>query len=244
MQTKIRIFIQNSINEGNEIILKDKDYHYAIKVMRAKLNDGIIIISNRNGEFFGTIIAINKKDCTIKINSKVRSFQETKSLFLAFAPIKRIEMIAEKGTELGITDFIPIQTRRTIVSKVNSDKFLSHVKEAVEQCERLDMPSLHEIIKLPKFLEILQPNDILIFCNERTDSTENNAIKVLQRLKQEYKKNGNIYILVGPEGGFSTEELFIIENHKNAHSISLGSNILRAETAVISAITLVKELML
>lgn len=237
---KARLFIKESISKGKQIVLKDKDYNYLINVMRSKIGDSISLINGKDGEFLGKIVAIEKRACIVHADEQIKKFTKLPDLYLAFAPIKRIEMIAEKGTELGVTEFLPIITQRTIVKKVNTNKFQARIKEAVEQCERLDMPAIREITKLPKFINTLQKDDILILCEERSDSNKSKASEILEKLKQKGIK-GKVYALIGPEGGFNPAELDIIKKFSGTHSISLGNRILRTETAVIAILTLIQE---
>jgi 16S rRNA (uracil1498-N3)-methyltransferase len=158
---------------------------------------------------------------------------------LAFAPTKNvaIDFVAKKGVELGVASFQPIITARTIVDKINEKRFCANVKEGLEQCERNDFPQICEIKKLDKFLSDKNSDEkIFILCDESGEASK--ASDILQKISHTKKE---IVILIGPEGGFSADEFTKMRSLKNLHSISLGPRILRADTAMICALTLVQE---
>jgi 16S rRNA (uracil1498-N3)-methyltransferase len=238
---KARVFVKEPVNKGKQIVLKDKDYNYLVNVMWLRVGDPLALIDGKNGEFVGKVLSIKKKECVIDVGECVRRFEQLPELILAFAPIKRIEMIAEKGTELGVTEFLPVMTRRTVVRKVNMERFRSHIKEAVEQCERLDMPVLQAVVKFDKFINGLSADDVVVLCDERMSrGVGGSPSKVLNGIKAKNIK-GKVYVLVGPEGGFSENEFETIKRFSGAYSVSLGHRILRAETAVVVILALVQE---
>jgi 16S rRNA (uracil1498-N3)-methyltransferase len=158
---------------------------------------------------------------------------------LAFALIKnvRIDFVAAKATELGVAKFQPILTQRTIVDKINVERFKANIKEACEQCERNDFPQVLDLKKLNKILTDKSAQDkIFILCDESGE-----ALKASEVLRKIAKTNKEIVILIGPEGGFSEDEFLQMRVLKNLFAISLGPRILRADTAMISALTLVQE---
>jgi 16S rRNA (uracil1498-N3)-methyltransferase len=240
----IRIFTsEKNLCEGLEIKIINGDFEYLSKVMRQKIGNEILIFNGIDGEFKAAISAIEKKFISVKILQKTSELKKVPPITLAFALIKnvRIDFIAAKATELGLASFQPLITRHTIVDKLNFERFNANIKEAVEQCERNDFPQLLEVKKLDKFLaENDVTKKILILCDESHQAAK--ASKVLAKIAQEkISANKEIVILVGPEGGFSAEEFTKMRALKNLFAISLGPRILRADTAIISALTLVQE---
>ena len=158
---------------------------------------------------------------------------------MAFAPVKnvRIDFVASKASELGVRNFQPIITHRTIVDKINEERFKANIKEACEQCGRNDFPQIFAIKKLDNLLKENLENKILILCDESGNGKKASEIfpKILPKNDQE------IIIFIGPEGGFSKEELTKFYSLKNCFLLNLGPRILRADTAIISALTLVQE---
>ncbi len=238
--SKIRLYLDlKIINIGDIIKITDKDFNYLIKVMRQKINDTILIFNGIDGEFLVKICKIAKKDLQILIIEKIADLEILPKITLAFAPVKnvRIDFVAAKACEMGVVNFWPIITQRTIVDKINNERFLANIKEACEQCGRNDVPNLQKITKLGDFFKDKNLDDkILILCDE-----SGNAKKASEVLSKLGLKNKEIVILIGPEGGFSQDEFKMMYEIKNLYAISLGKRILRTDTAIISALALVNE---
>ncbi len=247
----IRLFVEaQAIKPNSTIEINDNDFNYLTKVMRKKTGDELLVFNGADGEWLAEIFEINKRNCLLKIIKQTKEQYFPPHITLAFAPVKnvRIDFVAAKATELGITKFQPIITQHTIVDKVNLEKFVANIKEAAEQCERLDLPAICQPIKLENFLKNLQENQIVILCDESGKGGK--ASEVLENLARanlvaaptiEMSTSREIIILTGPEGGFSKTEFERFNQIKNLHRITLGPRILRADTAIICATTLVQE---
>lgn len=238
---KIRIFIEeNGLYLGKEIKVQDSDFAYLTKVMRQKTGDQIFVFNGCEGEFMAEIFAIEKKSLILQIGEKTSELKLAPSVTLAFALVKnvRIDFVAAKATELGVSRFQPIITKNTIADRINLERFRANVKEACEQCERNDFPAILPLEKLEKFLSKNSDvaNKIFILCDESGHGAK--AGDILPRISA---YDQEVIVLVGPEGGFAKEEFDQMRQLKNLHSISLGPRILRADTAIISALTLVQE---
>ena len=237
---KIRLFIEEkNLSVGAKIKISDADFEYLTKVMRQKIGDKIFLFNGLDGEFEAKIEQIEKKFLSAEIESKISDLKKVPNITLAFAPIKnvRIDFVAAKATELGVSSFQPILTQHTIVDKINLDRFKANVKEACEQCERNDFPLVFDVKKLGSFLnEKDSAQKIFILCDESGEGAK--ASEVLSKINPQEKE---IVILIGPEGGFSASEFSKMRELKNIYPISLGPRILRADTAMISALTLVQE---
>ena len=237
---KIRLFIsEKNLGLGTRIKLRDNDFDYLTKVMRQKIGDRFFIFNGLDGEFVAQITEIEKKSLSVEIGEKISDLKKVPNVTLAFALIKnvRIDFVAEKATELGVARFQPILTQRTIVDKINLERFSANVKEACEQCERNDFPEIFPLKKLENFLNENEiEKKILILCDESGQGAK--ASEVLPPLRDREKE---IVVLIGPEGGFSESEFSKMRQLKNLFAISLGPRILRADTAMISALTLVQE---
>lgn len=246
----IRLFVEAMPIKPNQTIeINDNDFNYLTKVMRKKIGDELLIFNGCDGEWLARISLIDKRMCQIQTIHQNKSQYFPPKITLAFAPVKnvRIDFIAAKATELGVTKFQPIITAHSIVDKINLEKFKANTKEAAEQCERTDLPEVYQAIKLDIFLKNLNKNQILILCDESGNGKK--ASKVLPHiaipeLNQQSNSRGiqnEVIILTGPEGGFSKSEFAKFDTIKNLHKITLGPRILRADTAIISATTLVQE---
>ncbi len=150
---------------------------------------------------------------------------------LLFAPLKgeRLGFLVEKATELGVSNFCPLFTERTVPSQVNFDKLEWRAMEAAEQCERMTLPVFHEMLTLGETLETWNKNIPILFCEERTSSKP--LYDVLSSLSLPCA------FLVGPEGGFSDQEKELLHSYSFVYSVFLGKRILRSETAALAVLS-------
>jgi 16S rRNA (uracil1498-N3)-methyltransferase len=202
--------------------------HYLTKVMRINIGKNFSLF-NQNGEWEARIIKITKGIVEFLIIKKIRSNDNEKEIWLAFAPIKLnyLNLMIQKATELGVTRFIPILTERTIVRKINEKRVNKIIVEASEQSNRLKVPKLEEIVKLDNFLKFNQKTNIIF----GDLNTNNNKLII--------KNTEPLCILIGPEGDFTAKEREKILKLKNIIPLKINENILRAETAAISMISII-----
>ena len=237
---KIRLYLNEILGAGIVLSIAGKDFEYLIRVMRRRVGDEILVFNGRDGEWRGRIVKVEKKFCCVEMvdlvqEQKVLSQGVFPRIALAFAPVKnvRIDFVASKATELGVTRFCPIITARTIVNKVNLSRFKANVKEAVEQCDRMDMPVIEEVIKLKNFLDNLEEDKVLLLCDE-----SGGGKKISEVLAKVDIEDRELVIIIGPEGGFSDEEFAKFDGLKNLFRVTLGSRILRADTAAVAALSM------
>ena len=227
--SNIRLFFSDTLS-ANMIDKLDKDQsHYLSKVMRVKENE-VFSLFNKEGEWEAKILGISKNIVEFKIIKQLRQKEITKELWLAFSPIKSNyqNFMLQKATELGVTKFLPIIFDRTVVRKINKDRLEKIVIEASEQSNRISVPIIEGAQDLNSFLKKNSMN--LIF----TDLNSN--IKKVDKTKFTDKP---VCIIIGPEGDFSETEREKILSFKGVQPIKINDNILRSETAVISAISIV-----
>lgn len=233
-----RIFINDELSLDREIKITDKTFHYIANVMKCKLDSEIILINGKDGEFLSKIVFINNKYLVLKIIEKIKDFLRQPFMGLIFSPIQKIDLLLKGATELGVTNFFPVNTNFTNKSNIKINRIDGNIIEAVEQSERLDLPEVDKIDTLKNTLDrISRENSIIFFCEER--SGKNSPMEVYRNTNVDNKK---IYALVGPEGGFSESEKELIKSYGNVVSITLGNTILRAETAVTSILSILKIL--
>ena len=227
--SNIRLFFSDTLS-ANMIDKLDKNQsHYLSKVMRVKENE-VFSLFNKEGEWEAKVLGIFKNIVEFKIIKQLRQKEITKELWLAFSPIKSNyqNFMLQKATELGVTKFLPIIFDRTVVRKINKDRIEKIVIEASEQSNRINVPTIEEAQDLNGFLKKNSMN--LIF----TDLNSN--IKKIDKSKLTDKP---VCIIIGPEGDFSETEKEKILSFKGVQPIKINENILRSETAVISAISIV-----
>lgn len=230
MQT-YRIYVNQPLIKNNTIVLSDADFHYIKNVIRLKENDIINVFNAKDGEFKAVLKNLTKTFAKIIPLEKLdKEHGVKKNIAVLFAPLKsnNNELVIEKLTELGVNIINPVLTQHAVVRKVKLNRLQLIAKQATEQCQRLDIP---EILEAEDFYVALQkyPDYSVIFCNEYEEKT--NIKEAISNIKIK-----NLLLLFGPEGGFSKQEVDRILNLKNVTSVSLGKNILRAETAIIVAV--------
>ena len=227
--SNIRLFFSDTLSVNMINKLNKDQSHYLSKVMRVKEND-VFSLFNKEGEWEAKILGISKNTVEFKIIKQLRQKEITKELWLAFSPIKSNyqNFMLQKATELGVTKFLPIIFDRTVVRKINKDRIEKIVIEASEQSNRINVPTIEEAQDLNGFLKKNSMN--LIF----TDLNSN--IKKIDKSKFTDKP---VCIIIGPEGDFSETEREKILSFKGVQPIKINENILRSETAVISAISIV-----
>ena len=197
--------------------------------MRVKENE-LFSLFNNKGEWEAKILKISKGLVEFETIKQLRQKENMKDLWLAFSPIKSNyqNFMIQKATELGVTKFLPIIFDRTIVRSINVERLKKIVIEASEQSNRINIPSIEQIQNLESFLNSNLVN--LIF----TDLNSTN--KKIDKSKLTSKPT---CIIVGPEGDFSELEREKILTFKGVQTVKINENILRSETAVISAISIV-----
>merc|ERR1711871_161199 len=202
--------------------------HYVSKVMRLKEKE-VFSLFNSSGEWEAKIANINKSIVEFNVTKQLRQKENTKELWLAFSPIKSnyFNFMIQKATELGVTKFLPIIFERTIVRKINKERLEKVIIEAAEQSNRITVPSIEEPQKLKSFLN----NDMdLIFTDLNTTNTKIDIKKLTTK---------PACVIIGPEGDFSEEEREEILKFSGVQPIKINENILRSETAVISALSII-----
>ena len=233
MTSKIRLYFSDKIESDLVAHLNKTQSHYIKNVMRLKPGENLSIF-NSYGEWNSKIESYQKGKAHIKVLDKVRDRDNEKKIWLAFAPLKQnqLNFMIQKATELGIQKFIPLVCERSIVKNINAERIKKIIIESSEQSNRLSIPEIKKIEPLKNFLKIFSKNGCIIFCD--INSNKKNLKEILRK-----KIEGPICILVGPEGDFSETERQLIISLNQAYPLSLASNILRAETAAIAAITIV-----
>ena len=227
--SNIRLFFSKKLSADLTDKLDKPQSHYLTKVMRVKENE-VFSLFNKNGEWEAKILGISKNIVEFKTTKQLRQKENTKELWLAFSPIKSNyqNFMIQKATELGVTKFLPIIFERTIVRKINKERLEKIVIEASEQSNRINVPIIEESQNLNNFLKT---NSIdLIF----TDLNSNN-----NKIDKSKLTDKPVCIIVGPEGDFSEAEREKILSFKGVQPIKINENILRSETAVISAISII-----
>ena len=226
--SNIRLFYSKSLSVNLTDKLDKSQSHYVSKVMRLKEKE-VFSLFNSSGEWEAKISNIKKSIVEFNVTKQLRHKENTKDLWLAFSPIKSnyFNFMIQKATELGVTKFLPIIFERTIVRKINKERLEKVIIEAAEQSNRITVPSIEDPQKLKSFLN----NDMdLIFTDLNTANTKIDPTKLTTK---------PTCVIIGPEGDFSEQERDEILKFNGVQSFKINENILRSETAVISALSII-----
>ena len=228
----IRLFFSESLSLNLSSKLDKSQSHYLTKVMRIKVGESFSLF-NKSGEWETKINEISKGVVEFIVTKQLRHKENSKEVWLAFSPIKSnyFNFMIQKATELGVTKFVPIITDRTIVRKINYERVKKIIIEAAEQSNRLMVPKIEKAQNLKSFLEKNNNKVNMIF----GDINAKNQ-KLDPKIKKEIKP---ICIIIGPEGDFTENEREQILKFKDLQSLKINNNILRSETAVISALSII-----
>ena len=226
-ESSIRLFVGAPIEPAQHIRIEAAQAHYLINVMRVKPGTTIRLFDAVTGEWGAEVTSVGKRDVALVIGDHLSPRETVRDLWLAAAPIRRAryDWVAEKACELGVARFIPIATRRAVVDKIKPDRLRAHMIEAAEQCGRTALPEVAEQIALQPWLARCQRT--IFFADEQGGTPIADAIRA---------HPGPAAILIGPEGGFDDAERTAIRAHPSGVPVSLGRNILRADTAAVAAV--------
>jgi len=229
--SNIRLFHPENITENTTGLLSKEHTHYVVNVMRLKRGSNINFF-NKNGEWLSEIVFLDRDRVEVKFLNKLKEPTKNSNIELAICLVKKSPMdtILQKATELGVSKIIPIVSERTEVKELNFERANRIVVEATEQSNQLIPPQISEITKLKDFLKDLSGSSKLLFADVNSkDKLKAEALKEAKTLS----------VLIGPEGDFSPSEQELILSNSNAVPFTISRNILRSDTAVISAISLV-----
>ncbi len=232
----VRLFLEGqTLSSGESISLSDTQAHYLRNVMRRSAGDRLRVFNGAEGEYLAEIKELNKKSGIINIVHQISQQKASPDIWILASPVKKeaFDLMIEKASELGPSKFIPVICDNTVVHRMNMGRAHAIAVEAAEQSERLDVLKIEDLLGLKDILKSWDKNRKLIFCFERGGApviTE--ATKGL--------KGQSLAILIGPEGGFSPDEAKLLTGLDFVIPVSLGPRILRAETAMIAAISCVQ----
>lgn len=228
---KLRLFVEAPLGAGMEVLLEEGQAHYLLHVMRAKNGDRLSLFNGREGEWAGEITAVAKRHCTVTCRVQIAVQTEVPDLWLCFAPVKKTpaDYLTQKATELGVRALQPVFTRRTIVSRVNTERMAANAIEAAEQSGRVSVPQIREAMAFDKLLAQWPAGRRILFCDEAGE-----APSIAEALAKE--RGGAWAVFTGPEGGFAPAERELLRAQPHVVPVSLGSRILRADTAALAAL--------
>ena len=229
MASVIRLYVDHPLGVGQSVPLSREQSHYLFGVMRKGTGEVVELFNGRDGEWLAQVVEAGKRSGMLLCESQSKQLVLPADLWLMFAPIKkaRTDFIVEKATEMGVGQIVPVYTDFTNSERVRQDRLQNHAVEAAEQCGGTYVPPVLELQKLSVLLDAWDDRQIM-FCDE---ACMGQSILLSQQ-------PGPWAILIGPEGGFSSSERILLNAMPQAQGVSLGPRILRADTAVVAALTL------
>jgi len=235
-----KIFVDKEKIKENFAYIEGKDTHHIINVLRLKKGDEIVI-SDGSTEYQTSIYGVEKNRVILFLESKLQSNTESSieiALFQGLPKSDKMELIIQKCTEIGVKKFIPIITRYSVVDIKNSnlnkkiERWNKISREACKQSGRTSLPEICMPISFEEALKQIEEFDLCIIPYEKEKTLK------LKEVLDGVKNIKKVAIFVGPEGGFSEEEVDLALRY-SAKLVSLGPRILRTETAAISVCSIV-----
>jgi len=232
--SNIRLFFPESLSINLTGKLDRSKSHYVNKVMRIKVNE-VFSLFNSGGEWEAKVKKITKGIVEFIVTKQLRHKKNSKEIWLAFSPIKSnyFNFMIQKATELGVTKFLPIIFDRSVVRKINQARLQKIIIEAAEQSNRINIPSIEKPQNLKNFLSKNKKTIDLIFTDLNSENKKFDTKKLT---------NKPICLIIGPEGDFSESERAEVFSFDGVKPIKINENILRSETAAISAISIINYL--
>src|SRR5574344_1295614 len=230
-------FVKSEKISDDKIVIDEKEtYNHLVKSLRIRVGEGLLLIDENKIQYECKVFQIAPKFVTAEILKQYKSKRELEfKLFRAQSPLRSNsqDLIMEKATELGVTGIYPIYTDNCAVKSEIIDKKISRWQkimfEASKQCERADIPTCFRRYALRELIEKENFDKIFAFVERRAKFDLKGYLK-----ENKIQKGEKCLVIIGPEGGFSPAELEYLD--KNTDTLSLGELILKADTAVITAI--------
>lgn len=232
-----KFFVNSNEISGDNISISGENMHHLINVLRCKKGDEVTVSDSSGFDYTSVIEEISKENVILKITDKMKSAAEPLvkiSLFQGLPKGDKLSLIVEKCVEAGVFDITPVNMVRCVSKLTPKDfskkkeRFEKIAMSAAKQSGRGIIPEVCDLISLKEFLEKSKDFDLVIFPYEEAKGyTLKNAVKGFT--------GERIAVIIGPEGGFSAEEVKLIESY-GIKPVTLGNRILRTETAGLSVV--------
>lgn len=228
-----KFFVSNNLIDGDKAVIEGDDVKHIYKVLRLQIGDEIII-NNLNGqEYLSRIDDINKKEVHVSIIEEIEGGNESPiriHLYQGLPKSTKMDLIAQKGTELGISSITPVITERVVVKNEGEfkkvDRWQRIALEASKQSKRTLIPVINTPISFEAMIDTIKSMDLIVVPYENAEGY--GIKKMVKNLNVD--SIIDIAIVIGPEGGFEEEEISKLKDIK-AHIVTLGPRILRTESA-------------
>lgn len=233
-----RLFVERDLGDRARVPLTREQANYLLNVMRLDDGGSVLVFNGRDGEWLARVETTGKRQANLALERRTRPQTTGPDLHYLFAPLKRarLDYMVQKATEMGVARLQPVLTRHTVAERVNGERMRANVIEAAEQCGILRVPEVAAPERLDRVLASWDASRRLIFCDEGAPIAD--PITVLHEIEP-----GPLAVLIGPEGGFATEEREALVALPFVVRIAMGPRIMRADTAAVAALTLVNAVL-
>jgi len=233
-----RLFVNAPLAGGSAVSLERNQANYLVNVLRLPRGGELLLFNGRDGEWRARL-AGSKKALTAEVGEQTRPQPPANDLHFLFAPLKhvRLDYLVQKAVEMGASRIRPVLTRFTQVARVNVERMRANTIEAAQQCGVLNVPEVGEPLAFAALLAGLEPQRLLVFCDE--DAEVKDPVAALAAARPA----GKLAVLIGPEGGFAEEERHALLKQAKVVRLALGPRILRADTAAVAALALVQAVL-
>ena len=230
MPSKVRLYLDQPLGEGQSLNLSREQAHYLFGVMRLGECAVLSVFNGRDGQWDASVAEAGKRGGVLRCELQTVPQRDPPDLWLCFAPIKkaRTDFIVEKAVEMGAARIVPVLTEFTNSERVRVDRLQAHAVEAAEQCGATYVPDVAEPVKFGRMLDGWEVSRQILFCDEM----------MLGKPPELPALDAPWAVLIGPEGGFSEAERTRLAGLDFAHATALGPRILRADTAAVAALSL------
>ena len=222
-----RLFVDEALSAGADVLLAAEQAHYLRAVLRLLPGAPLHLFDDLSGEWLAEVAEVSKRRVVAGVRELLRPREAVPDLWLLAAPIRaeRFQWVAEKATELGVARFVVVRTERVNHGRQNPARLRAHMIEAAEQCGRTALPELGGPVALAELLADWPGERALYFADEEGGQPMAAFRAVVPAA-----------ILIGPEGGFSPAERARLLALPQVRRLALGPRILRADTAAVAAI--------
>ena len=229
-------YTQPTLIKDDSASIEGEELHHLSKVLRKKVGDEIFVVDGFGKGYRVVLKSISRSTAEGEIREVLHHWNEPDvDVMLAFALLKnpaRIDLVIEKCTELGVREFYPMTTERTIVSKLHRERLQKIALSAMKQCGRSYLPPIHPLVTFADALSFLKGCERKFIAHEKADE------RTVRVNKEGVEGSGKtIGVLIGPEGGFTEIEVQAAVQ-SGFTVLSLGPRRLRSETAAIAALSL------
>ena len=237
-----RLFVDFPIADKREFVINGDDAKHLLYAMRVRPSQVFVIVDREGTVFEAKVVACTKDEVTMQFVSFMENADTEPPIDVVLAQSlpksDKMDYIVQKAVELGASEIVPVLAKHCVVKyddkkcKARQKKWQKIADEAAKQCGRTNLPQVEDFVNLQALVEKYADYTCIV-CYE---AEAKQSLKEVLRAEDMHSKK--FLVLIGPEGGFTPEEIAFCKEH-NFISISLGKRILRTETASLSAISII-----